>query len=167
MIIEKDKVVAFHYVLTNENGEEIENSHDGEPMVYLHGGYRNLLPKLEEALEGKAKDDNLKVTLAPEHAYGMRVDNAMQRIPMKHLLTKARRYRQGMTVKVNTSEGPRDVLIVKVGKFNVDVDTNHPLAGMSVTFNVDVKDIRDATSEEISHRHSHGWDPADHHHHQG
>lgn len=164
-MIEKNKVVAFHYVLTHESGEEIENSHGDEPMVYLHGGYRNLLPKLEEAFEGKAKGDDFEVTLPPEQAYGVRVEDATQRIPIKHLLTKAKRYRPGMAVKVNTSDGPRDVVITKVGKFNVDVDTNHPLAGVVVTFKVEIEDIRDATDEEISHRHSHGWDPANHHHH--
>ena len=165
MNIEKDKVVAFHYALSNEAGEEVEKSSGNEPMVYLHGGYRNILPKLEEALEGKAKGDNLEITLAPEHAYGLRAGDAIQRIPIKHLLSKAKRYKPGMAVKVNTSDGPRDVVIVKVGKFNVDVDTNHPLAGVSVTFNINIEDVRDATSEEISHRHSHGWDPTNHHHH--
>ena len=163
-MIEKDKTVAFHYVLRNESGEEIENILGAEPMVYLHGGYRNLLPKLEEALEGKEKGDKIEVTLPPEHAYGIRVTDARQRIPIKHLLTKSKRYRPGMAVKVNTSDGQRDVMIVKVGKFNVDVDTNHPLAGVTITFDVEILDVRDATNEEISHRHSHGWDPSTHHH---
>jgi len=94
-MIEKDKIVAFHYVLRNESGEEIENILGDEPMVYLHGGYRNLLPKLEEALEGKEKGDKIEVTLPPEHAYGIRVTDARQRIPIKHLLTKSKRYRPG------------------------------------------------------------------------
>ena len=150
MPIEKNKVVAFHYSLTNEDGSEVETTVNDEPMIYLHGGYRNLLPRLEEQLAGKDKGDKVTVTLPPEHAYGLRRNDSMQRIPIKHLLTKHKRYRAGMTVKVNTKEGPRDVVIVKVGKFNVDVDTNHPLAGMTVTFNIAIEDIRDATPEEIS-----------------
>ena len=164
-MIAKDKVVAFHYVLRNESGEEIENSHGDEPMVYLHGGYRNLLPKLEDALEGREPGDKFDVTLPPEHAYGLRLADAQQRVPIKHLLTRSKRYRPGMVVKVNTSDGPRDVIIVKVGKFNVDVDTNHPLAGITLTFDVEIIDIRAATDEEISHRHSHGWEPSAGHHH--
>ena len=70
-----------------------------------------------------------------------------------------------MVVKVNTSDGPRDVIIVKVGKFNVDVDTNHPLAGITLTFEVEIINIRAATDDEISHRHSHGWDPSAGHYH--
>ena len=163
-MIEKNKVVAFHYVLRHESGEEIENSHGNDPMVYLHGGYRNLLPKLEEALEGKGIGDKVKVTLPPENAYGVRVAEAQQRIPIKHLLRRSKRYRPGMAVKVNTSDGPRDVIILKVGRFNVDVDTNHPLAGVTITFDVHILDVRDATVDEINHRHSHGWDPSTHHH---
>ncbi len=164
MTIEKNKVVAFHYVLTDEEGQQIEDSHASEPMVYLHGGYRNLLPALEEALAGREKGESISVTLPPERAYGLRVESATQRIPIKHLLTKHKRYRPGMAVKVNTKEGPKDVVITKVGKFNVDVDTNHPLAGKSVTFAIDIADIRDAIAEEVSHGHAHGWDASPHHH---
>jgi FKBP-type peptidyl-prolyl cis-trans isomerase SlyD len=164
MPIEKNKVVAFHYVLKDEHGEEVESSEKDEPMVYLHGGYRNLLPKLEQELAGKEKGDSVSVTLAPEHAYGMRQEDAIQRIPIKHLLTKHKRYQPGMAVKVNTKDGPRDVLIMKVGKFNVDVDTNHPLAGKTVTFEIEIEDIRDAKPEEITHGHSHGWEASDHQH---
>jgi FKBP-type peptidyl-prolyl cis-trans isomerase SlyD len=163
MPIEKDKVVAFHYVLSDDAGAEIESSDEDDPMVYLHGGYRNLLPKLEEALEGKDKGEAVSVTLAPEHAYGLRVEGSTQRIPIKHLLKKEKRLKTGMAVKVNTKEGPRDVVITKVGKFNVDVDTNHPLAGKTVTFNITIDDIRDAVADEISHGHSHGWDATPHH----
>ena len=162
MPIEKNKVVAFQYVLKNEAGEELEKSPKKEPMVYLHGGYRNLLPKLEAELEGKEKGDELAVTLEPEHAYGKRVEGSSQRIPIKHLMTKEKRLKPGMAVKVNTKEGTRDVVITKVGKFNVDVDTNHPLAGLTVTFDIQVEDIRDATKDEISHGHSHGWEAVGH-----
>jgi len=162
--IGKNKVVAFHYVLKDEAGEVLEQSSDADPMVYLHGGYRNLLPRLEEALAGTKVGGSESVTLPPEHAYGMRRDDALQRVPIKHLLTKAKKYKVGMAVKVNTGEGPRDVVITKVGRFNVDVDMNHPLAGKTVTFEVQVKDIRDATPEELTHGHSHGWEGKPHHH---
>lgn len=162
--ISKNTIVAFHYELKDEDGERLESS-DKEPMVYLHGGYRNVLPALETALDGRAKGDQLSVTLPPEQAYGLRREDSMQRIPIKHLLTKQKRLKPGMAVVVNTQEGPRDVVVVKVGKFNVDVDTNHPLAGKTVTFDIEIQDIRDATPEEISHRHAHGWDADPHHHH--
>ncbi len=164
MPIEKNKVIAFHYVLRNEQGDQVEASSSDEPMVYLHGNYRNVLPALEEALAGQDKGDELSVTLPPEKAYGLRQEGSMQRVPIKHLLTKHKRYQPGMTVKVNTKEGPRDVMVVKAGRFNLDVDTNHPLAGQTVTFDIQVHDIRDATPEEIQHGHSHGWAGHGHHH---
>ena len=164
MSIEKNKVVAFHYVLKNEAGEEVENNMKDEAMVYLHGGYRNLMPALERALEGKDKGEQVSVTLRPEEAYGVRKEGSIQRVPIKHLLNKQKRYQPGMTVRVNTKDGPKDVVIIKVGKFNVDVDTNHPLAGMALTFDISIEDIRDASPEEITHRHSHGWEASGHHH---
>ena len=164
MTIEKNKVVAFQYVLKNEAGEEVERTGVDDPIVYLHGGHQNLLPRLEEALEGKDKGDQVVVTLPPEHAYGMHLENTVHRIPKKHLLTREKRLKPGMPIKVNTAEGPRDVMIVKVGKFNIDADTNHPLAGMTITFETTILDIRDATPEEITPGHSPGWDASEHHH---
>jgi len=102
------------------------------------------------------KGDKLTVTLPPEKAYGPRQENAEQRIPIKHLLDKSKRYKVGQVVTVNTDQGHRQVQIVKVGKFNVDVDTNHPLAGITLEFTVDIQEVRDATAEEQQHGHAHG-----------
>jgi FKBP-type peptidyl-prolyl cis-trans isomerase SlyD len=159
MTIKQNKVVAFTYILKDEQGEELEQSTADDPMVYLHG-HRNMMQGVEEALAGKQEGDSLSVTLPPERAYGLVKDNAGQRIPIKHLVTKHKKYKQGMAVKVNTQEGPKDVVIIKVGRFNVDVDTNHPLAGKTVTFDIDVLKVRDATSDEIAHGHTHGIDGA-------
>ena len=163
-MIKKNTVVAFHYVLRDEAGAQVEASSPDEPMIYLHGGYRNLLPALESALEGRSPGEELSITLPPEKAYGTRREDAVQRVPIKHLLQKKKRYQPGEVVQVNTQEGARDCVIVKVGKFNVDVDTNHPLAGKTLTFDITIHDVRDATADEISHRHSHGWEGGGHHH---
>jgi len=163
MIIEKNKVVAFNYVLTDENDNELERSTSDDPMVYLHG-HLNLMAGVEEALAGKSEGDSLSVTLPPERAYGLIKEDAQQRVPIKHLVTKHKKYKPGMAVKVNTQQGPQDVVIIKVGRFNVDVDTNHPLAGKTVTFAIDILKVREATSEEIAHGHTHGIDGADDHH---
>lgn len=162
--IAKNTVVAFHYQLSDESGNQLESSDEDKPMIYLHGGYRNLLPALEQALEGHDKGESFEVTLPPEKAYGLRRGDSVQRVPIKHLLNRKKRYQVGEFVRVNTQDGPKDVVITKVGKFNVDVDTNHPFAGRTLTFNITIEGVREATSEEISHRHSHGWDGAAHHH---
>lgn len=154
MQIEKDAVVYFHYTLNGAQGEVFETSTNSHPMAYLHG-HGNILPALEAQMEGKQVGDQYQVTLTPEQAYGERNEGATQRIPIKHLNTKAK-LSKGMAVKVNTEQGPRDVTVVKVGKFNVDVDTNHPLAGLTLTFDIAIEDVRAATEEELAHGHVHG-----------
>ncbi len=154
MQITKDTVVTFHYVLTELEGDQIEASYDVDPMAYLHG-HQNIFPLLESALEGKVEGDKLSVTLTPADAYGERQEGNTQRVPIKHLLTKGR-LKPGMTVKVNTEQGARDATVVKVGLKNVDLDTNHPLAGKHLQFDIEVMGVREATAEELDHGHAHG-----------
>jgi len=154
MQIARDKVVYFHYTLSQVGGEQLEASEKAEPMTYLHG-HKNILPALEHAMLGKGPGDNFQVTLQPAEAYGVRHENSVQRVPIKHLRHKGA-LRPGMTVHINTDKGPRAVRVIKVGKFNVDVDTNHPLAGLSLSFDIDIVDVRDATAEELAHGHVHG-----------
>ena len=155
MKIDKDLVATFSYILKNNKGEELERSSADEPMAYLHG-HGNILPDLESALLGAEVGDKLDVDLTAAQAYGERVEGDAMRVPIKHLLTKSRRFKVGQIVKVNTADGPRDATVTKVGKFNVDIDTNHPLAGIDIGFSVAILDVRKATAEEISHGHAHG-----------
>ena len=161
MRIEQNKVVTFNYRLREEGGPELENNYDTVPMVYLHG-HDNLLAGLEEALSGLAVSDSRTITLPPEQAYGPRRENANQRIPIKHIASKHKRLLPGMLVKVSTENGLANAKVVKPGKFMVEVDTNHPFAGKTLVFDVTITEIRDATAEEIAHRHAHG--PGGHHH---
>ena len=160
MIIESRKVVAFHYTLTNERGEELESSRERQPMSYLHGAH-NILPGLEKALAGKSAGDHVKVTLPPAEAYGERDPSRMRRIPAKHF-NNPRRMRSGQVVTLQTQQGDSvPAVVVKVGRFNIDVDTNHPLAGETLTFDVEITDVRDASPEEVAHGHAH--EPGTHH----
>lgn len=160
MNIENKKVVTFHYTLNDEKGEQVESSRDREPMAYLHGA-GNIIPGLEKAMHGKAIGDQFEVTVQPEEAYGHRKENGVQRIPAKHF-KQAHRLQKGQKLVLQTKQGPVQVTVVKVGRFNIDVDMNHPLAGQVLTFNVEVTDVRDATEEEISHGHVHGPGGAHH-----
>lgn len=161
MKIANKTVVQFGYTLKTEAGEPIEASPPDAPMAYLHG-FGNIIPGLEQALEGKEAGDRFSVTVAPEQAYGPRQENAVQRIAVKHL-KGARNWRPGMVAHVETEHGPRQVQIVKVGKFMADVDTNHPLAGKTLVFDIEVVAVRAPTDEELAHRHAHG--AGGHHHH--
>lgn len=160
MIAEKDKVVTFHYTLKNAAGEEMETSRDKEPMAYLHGA-NNIIAGLEKAMEGRAVKDEFSVTVEPEEAYGLRNEGNVQRIPLKRLRGIGK-IAPGQVLNLQTNKGQVQVTVLKVGKFNVDVDGNHPLAGKSLTFDVEITDIRDASEEELTHRHVHG--PGGHHH---
>lgn len=156
-----DKTVAqFHYTLKDADGVELESSQGRDPLAYLHG-FNNTLVGLENALKDKEAGEKFSVTLQPEDAYGERNEESVERIPTKHLQGAAK-WKAGMTAVVNTEQGQRQVTVLKVGKFMVTVDTNPPLAGQVLTFDIEVVDVREATSEEIEHGHAHGV--GGHHH---
>lgn len=154
MNVEDKKVVSFHYTLFGEDGAQLESSREGRPMSYLHGA-NNIVPGLEKAMAGKAAGDTFEVTVEPADAYGERNPGNVQRISSKHF-RDTRRLERGQLVSLQTREGPVQAVVLKVGRFNVDVDVNHPLAGKTLTFDVEITEVRDATSEEAAHGHVHG-----------
>lgn len=153
MLISKNSVVEFHYVMS-EAATEIESSHSGEPMTILIG-HNNMLAGVESALMGKAGGDQVEVSLTPLEAYGEVQADAFQRIPIKHL-QGARKWLPGMTATVQSNQGRKQVTLVKVGRFNVDCDMNHPLAGKTLSFAIEIVSVRDASSDELGHGHVHG-----------
>ncbi len=160
MTIAEKKVVDFHYTLTSEAGVELDSSREREPMSYLHGA-GNIIPGLEKAMEGRAEGDQFEIQVQPDEAYGARNPGNVQRIPLKRL-GKVPRPRPGQVLGLQTQQGPVQVTVLKVGRFNIDVDANHPLAGQVLNFAVEIVKIRDATEEELSHGHAHG--PGGHQH---
>ena len=158
MQVENNKVVSFYYQLREclggEEAREIENNRKGDPLAYLHG-YRNILLGLETELTGKEVGDTISVTLKPEEAYGLHNEDAVSRVPLKRIRQKGN-LKPGMVAQIQTSNGLRDAVVVKVGRFNVDVDKNHPLAGKTLTFEIEITDVREATEEELAHGHAHG-----------
>ena len=153
MNISENAVVQFHYSLSDETGE-LESSKGSAPLLYMHG-QQQMLPKLEAALEGKAAGDTLELTLAPADAYGEVQTNAIQDIQVKYL-HGAKKWKAGMKAWIQTEEGQRQVTVVKVGMFKAQIDVNHPLAGKTLTFKVEILNVRPATTEEIAHGHVHG-----------
>lgn len=154
MQIAADKVVTFHYRVAADDQSFSESSAGQSPMVYLHGR-GNLVPGLEQEMLGKSSGDKFSATVAPEQAYGLRDPQATQRVPIKHLAPKGR-LAPGQLVAVNTNAGVRHARVLKVGHFNVDLDLNHPLAGKTLVFDIEIVDVRDATTEELEHGHAHG-----------
>tara|TARA_B100002019_G_C21180975_1_gene553663 strand:+ start:272 stop:751 length:480 start_codon:yes stop_codon:yes gene_type:complete len=159
MQIEKNKVVLFHYSVRDEQDTVVETSRGGQPNGYLHG-HGGVIQGLEEALEGREAGEVFSVTIGPEKAYGPRKPDAIQRVPVKHLMG-AKRWKKGMVAQVQTEQGPRHVVVAKVGLKFADVDTNHPMAGRTLTFDIEIIEVRDADAEEFAHGHVHG--PGGHH----
>lgn len=161
MHVESNKVVSFHYQLSEAGGALIEKTPAEQPAIYLHG-HQNILPAMEEAFSGKSKGATFQIELSAAQAYGELQPNRQQRVPLKHLVQAKQKLRPGQIVQVNTAEGHFDARVVKVGKFNVDIDSNHPLAGMDLLFDIEIVDIREATEQELAHGHAHG--PGGHNH---
>jgi FKBP-type peptidyl-prolyl cis-trans isomerase SlyD len=160
MQIAKHKVVTMEYTLTGSDGTILDTSEGQEPLAYIQGT-GNLIPGLESALEGKAAGDHLEVSLPPEEGYGVRDDSLMQTIAREQF-EGVEDLQVGMQFEARDDEGEQVVTIVKIEEEVVTVDGNHPLAGEILNFNVDVVEVRDATSEELEHGHVHG--PGGHHH---
>lgn len=152
MKIAKNSVVEFHYRVS-EGDTLLENSQGNDPLIYLHG-HGGLFEKMEAAFVDKAVGDEFEVTLTPEESYGERRETAIQRIPLKHL-QGAKKWSAGMTAIVESNQGKQEVTLIKVGRFNADCDLNHPFAGKTLTFNIQVVSVREATADEISHGHAH------------
>ena len=128
----------------------------------IHAGANNIILGLEKAMEGRAAGDSFEVTVPPGEAYGERNDANVQRLPLKRLGITGSQLQKGMILNLQTDQGPAQVTVLKVGRFNVDVDANHPLAGHPLNFDVEIVEIRDATDEEQEHGHAHG--PGGHEH---
>ncbi|HEX5419621.1 MAG TPA: peptidylprolyl isomerase [Gammaproteobacteria bacterium] len=154
MEIATNRVVSFHYKVTDTEGSFSETSEGGEPATYLHGR-NNIVPGLEKELVGKQAGDEIRVNVPPEDAYGDRDPSAVERVPIKHLIRPGK-LAAGRVVSIRTNQGARQAVVLKVGRFNVDVDLNHPLAGKTLVFEVRILEVRDATREEMEHGHAHG-----------
>ncbi len=162
MKIEKDRVVSFHYTVSERAGEgwsPLESSEGRDPLVIMVG-HGNIIPGLEKAMEGREAGDKFEVDVAAAEAYGEKREGLSQRVPKKHF--GSQRLEPGMQVILQTNFGPRAVTIQKVGMSVVDVDLNHPMAGKDLHFAIEIADVREATPEEIEHGHVHG--EGGHHH---
>jgi FKBP-type peptidyl-prolyl cis-trans isomerase SlyD len=160
MKIEKNKVVSIDYKLTGGDGQPIDSSEGREPLAYLHGN-GNIVVGLEEALEGKATGDAVNVSVAPEKGYGVRDETKLIEVP-RDKLKGAGEIQPGMQFQAQTPEGAQIFTVSKVAETSVTLDGNHPLAGATLNFAVTVREVREATEEEVSHGHVHG--PGGHEH---
>ena len=153
MKIEDNSVVRFHYTVTEAGGSELESSRTQDPISILVG-HGNIIPGLEDALRGREAGEKFNVSVGPEQGYGVRREGLVQRVPRKHF--KGAKLVPGQQVVMPTQQGQRAMTIQKVGMSVVDVDLNHPMAGKTLDFDVEILDVRPATEIELQHRHAHG-----------
>jgi len=157
----KDAVVTIDYTLTDTTGQVIDSSNGKDALPYIHGG-GNIIPGLEKALDGKSAGDRVKVTIAPSEAYGEK-DPAMIRKVPRSAFGNAPQFKVGDKFEARHEKGTQIVTVTDISGDEITIDGNHPLAGVTLTFDVTIKDIRKATAEELAHGHVHG--PGGHHHH--
>ena len=158
----KGQVIGFHYDLYDDASQQVESSAGHPPVQFLYG-QAGVLSALQEAFLGKLIGDDLSITIPSGLAYGRYYPERVQRVLKKHMDNGAKqRFRPGQIVHVNQDGQRQAATIVKVGKFNLDIDTNHPMAGKDLTFDVKIVDVRQATTNELAHVHAHG--PGGHQH---
>lgn len=161
MQIAKNKVVTIDYVLTDEKGNLLDEAKDGT-FAYLHGSH-NIIPGLEEALEGKRAGESAVVSVSPTKGYGVRNDALIQAVDRSQFQEDTALV-VGMQFHAQSNEGHDSVAtITQIDGDKITIDSNHPLAGVNLHFKVDIINVRDANHEEASHGHVHG--PEGHHHH--
>jgi FKBP-type peptidyl-prolyl cis-trans isomerase SlyD len=153
MLIGDNTVVSIQYILTNDSGEVMDQSQDGEPLEYLHGA-AGIIPGLENELTGKVAGDAFKVTIKPEEGYGHSLPEMIQRVPRSAFPADVE-IEVGMQFNTESAHGPMTVVVTEVTYETVTVDGNHPLAGLTLHFEGTIEHVRAATAEELSHGHVH------------
>lgn len=161
MQISRHKVALIDYVLSDAQGAPIDSSSEDDPLAYIHGT-DSLISGLEEELEGCSAGDSINVVVPPDKGYGQRDESLVQTVSRDQ-------FEAGVELEVgmqfhahDDDDGPDIVTITAIEGDQITLDTNHPLAGLSLHFDVTVVEVRDATAEELEHGHVHG--PGGHHH---
>lgn len=162
MKITKDSVVSIDFRLHLGDGEAVDESEPGEPLVYLQG-YEEIVPGLEKALEGKSKGDTLQVTVTPDEGYGAYDPDGLEEVPRSEFPEGLELQAGGILSATDPDGDEVDFFIKEVKGDTVLVDFNHPLAGKTLHFDVTVRDVRSATAEELEHGHAHA--PGEEHDH--
>jgi FKBP-type peptidyl-prolyl cis-trans isomerase SlyD len=155
MKVEEHAVVLIHYVLTNNDKEVLDSSEGQDPLAYLHGT-GHLIPGLEAQLLGKVAGDKLNVTVQPGDGYGEFNKELVQTVP-SDVFEGVESIEPGMQFQTSTEggSGGETITVVSVENDEVTIDGNHPLAGETLHFAVDIIEVREATAEELEHGHVH------------
>jgi FKBP-type peptidyl-prolyl cis-trans isomerase SlyD len=152
MQISNKTVATIHFTVCSADGTQIDSSRDGDPMVFLQGSHF-LIQGLENELEGKVPGDKFVTDIPPELGYGERHDELVQAVSKS--MFEGMDVSPGMTFRATTDEGEQSVIVLDVTDDDVVIDGNHPLAGLTLNFDVEILDVREATESELEHGHPH------------
>lgn len=154
MKIANQCVVAIHYTLTDEQGQELDSSRDQAPLTYLHGT-QGLIPGLERELEGRQAGDQFQARVQPEDAYGQVNPELVQDVPLE-VLDGIENLHVGMALQSQAADGTvQNLRVDAIGDDTATLNANHPLAGTVLNFDVSVESVREATADELEHGHPH------------
>ncbi len=160
MTITTGKVVFFDYTLTDDDQEIIDSSKGGQPLGYVQGAGQ-IVPGLEKAMEGKKAGDTFQIAVEPAEGYGLSDPANIAVIPADQI-EGVDELEVGTQLHTDTEYGEQTVVVTKIEGNEVTIDANHPLAGLTLHFDIAVREVRDATDDEVSHGHVHG--EGGHHH---
>jgi FKBP-type peptidyl-prolyl cis-trans isomerase SlyD len=152
MKIANDRVITMHFTVMDSEKSQIDSTHEGEPLVFIQGSGL-LVQGLEDALIGMTVNDKKTVDLTAEHAYGQRYPQLVQKMPIS--MFEDMDVEVGMQFRATTDDGEQTVIVVEKTEEDIIVDGNHPLAGIDLTFKVEIVEVREATEEELNHGHIH------------
>lgn len=141
------KFYRVNYWLKNTAGEVVDTSEGGEPMAFVEGS-RKVIAGIQKALEGRAQGDRIEATIPPELAYGPHNPELINKVPLS-LFDGVEQVVPGMKFQTNTGDSIQIVQVVGVSGAEVEVDANHPLAGLTLVFELEIIELRDATSDEV------------------
>ena len=160
LTVKNHHVITLNYELKDEKGQVIDSSNHDGPIVYLHGA-QDILPGIESAVEGQEVGGKASCSIPPEEAYGVYDPQKVQKVP-RSAFVGIDELKVGMHVQEQTAQGPLLITVKEIEGDEVTIDANHPMAGQTLNFELEVAGIREASAEEVSHGHVHG--PGGHHH---
>lgn len=153
LMIGKNSVVSIHYTLKDDDGQVMDSSSGGEPLAYLHGA-NNLIPGLEKQLNGKTTGQSFTASIPPAEAYGETNPELIQTID-REMFQGVDVIEPGMAFTAQGEHGQQQIMVTAVDGDQITVDANHPMAGKTLHFDVEVMDVRAATEQELAHGHVH------------
>jgi FKBP-type peptidyl-prolyl cis-trans isomerase SlyD len=153
------RVISFHYTLKDDSGQTLDSSEGNQPLSFLTG-VGQIIPGLEKEIQAMKVGEKKNVKVAAENAYGKMDPKKLFDVPLENLPKKD--LQVGDQFRSNQPDSPV-MTVTKLSATHATLDGNHPLAGLNLTFDVEITEIRDATEDEKAHGHAHG--PGGHHHH--